>query len=38
MKRKKLVQKHARKLFSVTASHTRKQNVMIFPVRGGIRL
>lgn len=38
MKRSRLVQKHARKLFTATAKHTRKINVNLFPIRGGVRL
>lgn len=37
-KRKKLVQKHAKKLFTVTAKNVRPQNLMAIPMRGGIRM
>lgn len=38
MKRKKLVQNHAKKLFSKTASRTRSKNLMPVPMRGGFRI
>lgn len=37
-KRKPLVQKHARKLFTTTAKKTRPQNIYCGPMRGGIRM
>lgn len=37
-KRKKLVQKHAKKLFTMTASHTRSKNLRAVPMRGGFRI
>ena len=37
-KRKKLVQRHARKLFSVTAKKVKPQNLLSNPMRGGIRM
>lgn len=37
-KRKKLVQKHAKKLFSRTASYTRSKNLRTAPMRGGFRI
>lgn len=38
MRRKKLVQRHAKKLFSLTASRTRAKNVAPVPMRGGFRI
>lgn len=38
MKRKKLVQRHAKRLFSKTAQHTRSQNLRANPMRGGFRI
>lgn len=38
MKRKKLIQKHAKKLFSVTAQNIRKKNLIAVPMRGGFRI
>lgn len=38
MKRKKLNQRNAKKLFSSTASHTRPQNSAPAPMRGGFRI
>lgn len=37
-KRKALVQKHARKLFTTTAKKFKPQNVYVGPMRGGIRM
>lgn len=38
MKRHKLIQKHAKRLFSKTASHTRSKNLQAVPMRGGFRI
>lgn len=38
MKRKKVNQNAAKKLFSHTASQTRPQNTQAVPMRGGFRL
>lgn len=37
-KRKKLVQRHAKKLFSATAQKTHKKNLVAVPMRGGFRI
>ena len=37
-KRKKLVQKHAKKLFTTTAKKVKPQNLYAAPMRGGIRM
>lgn len=37
-KRKPLVQKHAKKLFTTTAKNVKPQNVYVGPMRGGIRM
>lgn len=37
-KRKALVQRHAKKLFTTTAKKVKPQNVFIGPMRGGIRM
>lgn len=38
MKRKKINQSRAKKLFSATASKTHKKNLMVKPMRGGFRI
>lgn len=37
-KRKALVQRHAKKLFTTTAKKVKPQNVYVGPMRGGIRM
>lgn len=37
-KRKALVQRHAKKLFTVTAKKVKPANVYVGPMRGGIRM
>lgn len=37
-KRKKLVQKHAKKLFTTTAKQVRPVNLQAVPMRGGFRM
>jgi len=37
-KRKRLSRRTSRKVFSRSASRTRSENVMMAPMRGGIRL
>lgn len=37
-KRKALVQRHAKRLFTTTAKKVKPQNVYVGPMRGGIRM
>lgn len=37
-KRKRLIQKHAKRLFTTTAKKVKPQNVYVGPMRGGIRM
>lgn len=37
-KRKPLVQRHAKRLFTVTAKKVKPANVYVGPMRGGIRM
>lgn len=38
MRRKKINQRKAKKLFSATALHTRSKNLAPVPMRGGFRI